>query len=98
VKTSSSTLLSTTVPPADVTDGLQISPTRERENLVGAQIDVACSPHACDLSLGALPTNNQARAIFLELERDFAASMDAERLPDLQGDRDLSLLRDPHFG
>src|SRR5579862_374263 len=74
------------------------SPTRQSENLVGAQIDITGAAHARDLTFDTLPADNQAGAVLVELELNLASGTDAKGLPDLEGDRDLSLLRNSHAG
>ena len=69
VNTSSSTLLSTTVPaPA--------SPSREGEDLVGSEFDVAGAAHLLDLAGDAIAVYDEPGALFVELKPDLAAGTD----------------------
>jgi hypothetical protein len=69
------------------------SPAREREDLIGAEINVAGAPDPRDLSRGLAAVEDQARAADVELEANFAPRLDPERSTDLERDRDLALLR-----
>lgn len=66
------------------------------EDFIGAQLALAGAAHAGDLPGGAVALEPHPRALLVELELDVAARLYAERPPNLQRDRDLTLLRHPH--
>jgi hypothetical protein len=68
------------------------------EDLLGRHLPLTGAAYPADLPGCVIAVNEQASTVLIQMEIHVAARMNTKYLADLQRNRDLSLLSDPHCG